>query len=162
MASNDSFAEAAVTAAADLGAIDEARSAALKIARRPTWLNLTLPVIVGAAFGCGVLGGVLGWAVFWVLVGVFGVLAIVDARRVRQRGRIIDGRSMGWQFLWIFSFSIVLALLGSVTLPAQQQPWFALAAGGIVAGLTFGFLRWDEAVMSKRLATGDFDPYTLF
>lgn len=149
-------------AIANLGAVDEARSAALKSAKSPMWLKLTLPLVMGAAFGFGTLGGVLGWAVFWVLLTVIVVLVIIDARRVRRRGRIVDGRSMAWQFLWIISFSVVLALLGSVTLPAQQQPWFALAAGGLIAVLTYAFLRWDEALMSKRLASGDFDPYTLF
>lgn len=154
--------ESAAAARAGLDAIDEARSAALATAKRPLWLYLTMCLLAGAAFGFGLLGGALGWALFWALLVVLVALVIVDARRVRRRGRIIDERSMGWQFLWVFGISVIFAVLGSITLPAQQQAWFSLAAGVFVAGVTYGFLRWDEALMVKRLAKGDFDPYTLF
>ncbi len=149
-------------ATADLGAINEARIAALKSTKRPMWVNRSLPLLVGTAFGFGVMGGVVGWTVFWVLLTAFGVLAIMDARRVRRRGRLIDGRSMGWRFLWIFAFGLILNFLGTVDLPAQQQPWFALATALFVAAFTYAFFRWEEVSMSKRLASGDFDPYTLF
>lgn len=63
----------------------------------------------------------------------FAALGIIDGQRVRRRGRIIDGRSIGWQFLWILGFLIILNLLGSVTLTSPAQAWFALGAGVLVA-----------------------------
>lgn len=147
---------------ADLDAIGEARSAALASTKRPTWLYLATCLPMGAAFGFGMLGGTLGWSLFWVLLAIMVVPTIIDARRVRRRGRIIDERSVGWQFLWILSISIVFAAMRWIPISSQLQPWAALAAGIFVAGLVYSFLRWDEALMSRRLLKGDFDPYTLF
>lgn len=99
---------------------------------------------------------------FWAMLAVLLVLGIIDVRRVRRRGRLIDGRTMGWRFLWIFVFVLILNFLGTVDLPAHQQSWFVAASALFVAAFTYAFIRWDEASTSKRLASGDFDPYTLF
>ena len=149
-------------ARAGLSTIAEARRAAVETARRSTWLNVALPLAIGLAFGSTQFHTVLGWVAAAVFFAGFAALGIVEAMKVRRRGRIIDGRAMGWQFLWILGFVILLSLLGSVTLSPPAQQWFALVAGVLVAAYTYGFLRWDEASMAKRLAADDFDPYTLF
>ncbi len=154
--------DARSAAGAELLAAESAQQAAINGTRRPEWLTATISLAGGAAFGSALLGGVLGWTLFWILLVVLIGMAIIDARRVRRRGRIIDGRSMGLSFLWIFAFSIILTTLGSFRMSIQQQPWLAMGAGILIAASTYAFIRWDEASMSKRLAANDFDPYTLF
>lgn len=149
-------------ARAGLAAVDEARWAAVESVRRPMWIAVVMSLAAGATFGFGQLDTVFGWVAAAVFFTVFIAVGVIDAPRARRRGRLIDGRSMGFSFLWIAIIGMIIASLRSIELPAEQQVWIAIVAGVLLTAVTYAFLWWDETTMSRRLASGDFDPYTLF
>lgn len=97
-------------------------------------------------------GLVVGASLFGM--GIVGFI-VIDRRLRRRRGGLlkVNGRSI---LAYIAVYTTVF-VLGQSRPPATWQPWFALAAGVLIAGVTYIYLRWDDADTAKRLASGDFD-----
>ncbi len=147
---------AASGARAELSAVDSARRAAVDGTRRPTWLLAAFAVVLGTAFGFALLRTPLGWVVGAVLfvVSIVGFL-VVDSRLKRRRGRLLNLGGAG--VLRFFVVYGVMFVIGQIDVPHAWQPWFAIAAGMLLALLFYIYLRWDDADTARRLATGNFD-----
>ncbi len=144
----------------ELSAIESARRAAVDSTRRPGWLNTLFALMLGVAFGFAVLRTPMGWIV-GAVVFVLGIVGffVIDTHLKRRRGRLLN--SSGRSALRFFLMYATIFVIGMIQPPGTWQPWFAIAAGVLVATAGYIFLRWDDADTAKRLATGDFDPNDL-
>lgn len=143
----------------DLRQIARSRAAAASVTRRPAWIDAGMSVALGLTVGLGLTGHIVAALVVLAL----GTLGVLWAQRVfvRRRGQVLDQRAIGarmWRFALVYP---VLAVLGMVDVPSGWQPWFALGAAALVAGVSYAWLRWDDRYQAGRLARGDFGRYDL-
>lgn len=146
-------------AKASLNEADASRRAVVKATGRPVWVDLGIAVVAGAGFAMGLSG--LWLAAFLVLgIGTAAIL-VVQRRFIRRRGRVLDERSVGAR-AWRFALGYLAFFLFTMfDPPAGWQPWFAIAAGGVVTAAGFAFLRWDARYQDRRLADGDYERHDL-
>lgn len=149
-------------ARASLEQIAEARRAAAEVARQPAWFHAIFAATTGIGVGLATLRQpplqVAGIAI--IVVGG-ALLAVVEHRLKRRRGRILDERSIRSQPLRFFIPWLVVFGLTFIRPDAGWQPWYAIATGILVALAGFAYLRWDERYQTRRLAAGDYDRYDL-
>lgn len=143
-------------AAADLASVESARRTAVERTRRPSWLLIAFALLMGCAFSFALLRTPLGWAVGAALFVVSMVaFVLLDARLMRRRGRLLNlGGPNALRFLLLYGAMFVL---GQIQPPAGWQPWFAVGAGLLVAGMVYVNIHWHEAANARRLAEGDFE-----
>lgn len=149
-------------ARASLNEVSDARRDAVEATRQPAWLHAIFAVMTGVGVGLATLREprfqIAGVAI--IVVGCV-VIAVVQHHVTRRRGRILDEQSIRSQPLRFFVPYLVVFGLVMVQPDPSWQPWFALAAGVLVAVAGFVYLRWDERYQARRLAAGDYDPYDL-
>lgn len=138
-----------------LAAVDAARESAVDSTRHPRWLFVALSLCQGIAFGFVLLRTTAGWitgaSIFVVAMVAF---LILNARVKRRRGRLLhDGK---WSSVRFFAVFAAIFIIGQIRVPGTWQPWFAIGAGVFFALLSYGYLVWEDAAMSRRLASGDF------
>lgn len=149
-------------ARASLEQIAAARNAAAEAARRPAWFDAVFAAVTGFGAGFATLGGAPRVAVGFAIIVIGGALmAVVEHRTRRRRGRILDERAMRTQPLRFFIPWLVVFGLIMIRPSADWQPWYAIAAGVLVALAGFVYLRWGERYQTRRLAAGDYDRYDL-
>lgn len=142
--------------------IAEVRRAAVEATRRPAWFHAVFAAITGVGVGVGTLRQPFLQLVGFAIIVIGGLLmAVMEHRKGRRRGRILDEQSIRSQPLrffvpWLVVFGLIL-----IRPDAGWQPWYAVGAGILVAAAGFVYLRWDERYQTRRLAAGDYDPYDL-
>ncbi|MGC4153269.1 MAG: hypothetical protein QM628_09335 [Propionicimonas sp.] len=149
-------------ARASLEQIAEAHRAAAEATRRPAWFHAIFAATTGIGVGVATLHQPsLQIAGVTIIVVGGALLAVVEHHLKRRRGRILDERSVRSQPLRFFIPWLVVFGLTLIRPEAGWQPWYAIAAGILVALAGFVYLRWDENYQTRRLAAGDYDRYDL-
>lgn len=149
-------------ARASLEQIAEARRAAVEVTRQPAWFHAIFAATTGIGVGLATVHQP-PFQIAGVAIIVIGgaLLAVVEHHVKRRRGRILDERSVRSQPLRFFIPWLVVFGLTLVRPDTGWQPWYAIAAGVLVALAGFVYLRWDEDYQTRRLAAGDYDRYDL-
>ncbi|MFT4296626.1 MAG: hypothetical protein QM582_14565 [Micropruina sp.] len=146
-------------ARASLDQVAQSRRAAVRVTRRPFWLDAALALVVGIGVTLGFGGQVIA-ALVVLVAGCAGVL-VAERKVVRRQGQVFDRRALGarmWRFAVLY---VALALLRMVEVPAAWQLWFAIAGGLFGAVGILAWLRWEDRYQGRRLAAGDYDRYDL-
>jgi len=154
---NDPATSAQPSAFDDLVAVDAARWSAVEGTRHPKWVFGAFSVALGTAFGFALLRTTFGWVVGASVFGIAIVgMLVLSSHMKRRRGRLLNlSRGNALRFFIVYGAVLVIGQLSS---GITWQPWFAMAGGAFLALVSYGYLLWDDAAMSKKLATGDFAP----
>lgn len=149
-------------AAARLSDAAAARAAIVDATGRSAWLDAL------AASGLGIICGLVvrhspGELVAAAVVVTMMVVAVIvmEMRKVRRRGRILDERSLGAHAVHYAIFYVPMTILGVLRTPDDWWPWYSIGVGIVIACLGFAHLRLGERYQARRITRGDYGRHDL-
>lgn len=149
-------------ARASLDEVVASRQAAVEVARRPVWLDVSYAVAAGIALGVATTGG---WpaiaAGMGLLCAVIVVYAVMGRRLERRRGQILDERAIGARAAKFFPMYFIVFAAAMFHPGEDWQPWYSIGVGTIVALAGVVYLRLEDRYQARRLTAGDYDRYDL-